>query len=527
MIKTKGNSSSFLIPSIGDFLFIAVFLLISLHAGKNLLNDGDTGYHIRAGEYILNTLTIPRFDMFSYLSPPLPWTAHEWLSEIVMAAIHSYFGLTGVVIFFAFLISLTSYLLFKLIHSADSNILLSVIIVILATAASRLHWLARPHIFSLVLMVIWYWILDQYQYKDKKNGIYFLPFIMILWANLHGGFMGGFILLGVYLLGNAFDLVFPKGGGRDESVRKLKTLGVATAVCVAVTLINPYGYHILLFPFQLTSSKELMDTVSEFLSPNFHESYVKCFEIFLLVLIAALGFSRSKLNFIEATLITLFLYMSLYSARYIPLFAILATPILSRQLNVMLDGSSTRIARFLKTRSSNISSIDATSVFHLWPALSMVFVMALVYSGKIDFKLNPEIKPVAAIEFLKREKISGNMFNNDEFGDCLIYSASPLYKVFIDGRLDMYGASRVKEYSKVTNFKQGWEQVIDKYRISWVIFGADTALSRYLLVSNDWKLIYADKVANIFVKNVPEHQYLIRKYPSVRPAPQDEKGDKA
>ena len=120
LIKPK-NKFSFLIPSIADFLFLAIFLHISLNVGKSLLGDGDTGYHIRAGEYILNTLSIPRYDMFSYLSPPLPWTAHEWLSEVIMAIIHRSFGLTGIVIFFAFLIALASYLLFKII-SSDNNI---------------------------------------------------------------------------------------------------------------------------------------------------------------------------------------------------------------------------------------------------------------------------------------------------------------------------------------------------------------------------------------------------------------------
>ncbi|WP_224962146.1 hypothetical protein [Geomonas subterranea] len=520
------NKKTILIPSIGDFLFIAIFLLIALYSGQKLLNDGDTGYHIRVGDYILDTLSIPRHDMFSFLSPPLPWTAHEWLSEIIMALVHRGFGLTGVVIFFAFFIALSSFLLFKIIHRGDSDILVSLLVVILVSGASQLHWLARPHIFSLVIMVVWYYILDLYQYQER-NLLYLLPVIMILWANLHGGFMGGFILLGAYLLGNCVDALRQRGEGRVVSLHKLRGLAIAIAACIAVSVINPYGFHILLFPFQLTSSKDLMDGVSEFLSPNFHEYYIKYFELLIFLLLATVGLSRYKLNVIEIILIILFTHMALFSARYIPLFGIIVAPVVTKRLNQALRDSDSGLARFFKERSRNISRIDSCTTGYVWPLVAIAAVLFLAESGRVHFQFDPKIKPMAAIDFLKREKISGNMFNNDEFGDCMIYAAAPAYKVFIDGRLDMYGADRLKEYFRVTNFKQGWEKVLEKYRISWIIFPADTPLARHLLIDGNWKLIYADKVTNIFVRNIPEYKYLLDRYPNVRPVVQDDKKDKA
>lgn len=513
------------LPSIADFLFVAIFLLVALHQGRDLLNDGDTGYHIRAGEYILKTMSVPTHDMFSFLSPPLPWTAHEWLSEVIMALVHRAFGLTGIVVFFAFLIALTALLLFDTVHTKEANILISLGVVILATTASGLHWLARPHVFSFVLMVVWYHILCLYQEKGR-NLLYLLPLIMVLWANLHGGFMGGFIMLSVFLAGNAFDAVFTHGD-RAKAVERLKTLAVTTAVCVAVCLINPYGYHILLFPFQLTSSKYLMDGVSEFISPDFHEWYVRGFEIYLLVLVAALAWSRKKLKAADVLFILLFMHMSLYSARYIPLFAIVAARILAQKLNELFQEQDSAFTRFMQRRSNNISRLDASAMRYLWPAASVLLVVYIAASGKIAYGFNPELKPVAATEFIKREKIAGNMFNNDEFGDYLIYSAYKEYKVFIDGRLDMYGADRLKEFRKVTGFKQGWEKVFEKYGITWVFFDANAHLSRYLLLHKDWKLIYADKVTNIFVKNIPQYRYLIDRYPAVRPVVVDDKKDPA
>jgi len=525
LIKPK-NIFSFLVPSIGDFLFLAIFLHISLYVGKNLLNDGDTGYHIRAGEYIINTLSFPRYDMFSYLSPPLPWTAHEWLSEIIMAIVHRNFGMTGIVIFFTFLISFAFFLLFKIIRSNNSNIVTTTFIVLFAAAASQMHWLARPHIFSLILMIVWYYILDLYHYQDR-NYLYLLPWIMIVWVNLHGGFMGGFMLIGIYLFGTFIGYLFPKGDEKEVHLKRFKTLALTTIACLAVSLVNPYGFHILLFPFKLTSAKYLMDYVSEFVSPNFHATYAKSFEFFLLFTIALLSRSKLRLNIIETVLLLLFIHMSLYSARYIPLFAIVAAPILTRQLQTLEEHSNGKFAAFMKKRASNIASIDASATGYFWPLASVVLVIALASTGTVEFKFDEKIKPVEAVEFLKNEKIPGHMFNNDEFGDYIIYSASPLYKVFIDGRLDMYGEKNVKEYRKVINFEQGWEKILDKYNISWIIYEADSALSRFLFMHKDWKLIYADKVANIFVKNITTNHYLIEKYPAVKPVPIENKEDAA
>ncbi len=101
------SKARYFLPSLGGTLFLAIFLTLSFNSGLPLLADGDTGFHIRVGDFILDTLSVPKHDIFSFLTPPLPWIAHEWLSEVAMALLHRAFGLTGVVLFFIFLISLT------------------------------------------------------------------------------------------------------------------------------------------------------------------------------------------------------------------------------------------------------------------------------------------------------------------------------------------------------------------------------------------------------------------------------------
>jgi hypothetical protein len=503
-----------LLPSIGDMLFMTVFLYLAFYEGKGLLADCDTGYHIRAGEFILNTLSVPSYDMFSYKVPPLPWTAHEWLSEIIMALIHKAFGLTGLVIFFSFLIASIYSLLFRIVRTYGSNILAASAVVILAIASSQIHWLARPHVFSLLLMVLWYFLLESYQYRNR-NYLYLLPLIMLLWVNLHGGFMAGFMLIGIFFAGNLWTFIFSGEADRENSREKCKMLGYTIAASLIVSLINPFFYKILLFPFKLTSSKYIMDNVVEFISPNFHEPMV--FTALFLFVIAVLAISKKSLNIIETVLLLLFSYMALYSARYIPLYSIIVAPVLIRQLDYLLYHSSGRVALFIKQRAENISRTDASAKGYIWPAVSVLMVILLAANGGIRFNFDDQIKPVAAVEFLKKERISGNMFNSDQFGSYIIYSTWPQYKVFIDGRLDMYGEEDIREYFKVTRIEPGWEDVIQKYNIRWIIFDAKTSLSSFLCERKEWKLIYADKVANIFVRDIPEYQHLTSKYKEIRP----------
>ena len=499
----------FFIPTIADILFVVTFLTISFYADNGLLNDGDTGYHIRAGEFILDTLSVPHHDIFSFLSPPIPWTAHEWLSEVIMALVHRNFGLTGVVILFSFLISLVYYLLFRISCTSKTNIILAILVILLVMTSSTLHWLARPHIFSQILFLVWYFILNSYHYRDKKY-LYLLPLLMIIWVNLHGGFIAGFILLGVYLIGNLAQSFSPDAEKRSSSRKRATVLASVTALCLLASLINPYGYHILLFPFNLVSNRFLMDHVSEFISPNFHE--IVPFKYLLFLMIAFLALSRERLDIVELLLVLIFTNMALYSARHIPLFAIISAPIIMRQGEAILNGRHGVFFDFLKRRSEAISSIDKAAIGYFWPIVGVLAVIFFAAYGRVEYKFDPKKKPVAAVEFLKREHIKGNMFNSDEFGDYIIYAAWPDYKVFFDGRSDMYGTEKLKEYFNVTQIGQGWEKVLEKYDINWIIFDSNSILSRVLIENDGWRLIYSDKVANIFVRNIPKYYYLIDKY---------------
>jgi len=508
------------LPSVADIFFLCPFLLLALKNGTGLLNDADTGYHIRTGEYIIKNFSVPRYDIFSSVTPPLPWVTHEWLSEVIMALAHRFSGLTGIVIFFSFWIGVISFLLFTFARSLEFDFIPATVIVLLATVSSSLHWLARPHIFSLVLTLFWYGVLNNYQYRGKDR-LYLLPVSMLLWVNLHGGFILGFFLLAVYLTGNLTAVFSAETVKRNEAQQKCKKLFRIAVVALFLSFINPRGYSLLVYPFTTVSNRFLMDNVVEYLSPNFHEWLP--YEYLLLVTLGTLAVSKKSLDATELMLLLLFTHMSLYSTRHIPLFAIIVTPIVLRQLHFMLCTSSNRYARFLKQRSENLELADASAKGHLWPIISILVICALTLSGKIAFDFDPARHPVAAVEFLKKEKVSGRMFNDDEFGDYVIYAAWPEYRVAFDGRSDMYGESWGKAYSTVLRVEPGWENVIEKNNFTWIFWRANNPLSLILMQNQNWHLIYADRLARIFVKDIPEHRQLIDKYSHVKPTTPQER----
>jgi len=247
------------------------------------------------------------------------------------------------------------------------------------------------------------------------------------------------------------------------------------------------------------------------------------FKYLLLLMIALFAASGARLNLIEIALVILFTNMSLYSVRYIPLFGIIAAPILSRNGEYLLNRWDGKWKRAFIDRSNNIAAMDAAARGYLWPAVAMVAVAVSASSGRISYQFDENLKPVAAVEFLKKERLKGHMFNNDEFGDYLIYSASDQYKVFIDGRTEVYGPERFKEYMDVVQFNPRWEKILEKHGIDWIFFDTDSALARFLLSRREWRLIYSDKVASVFIRNIPEHQDIIRKYSCVKPYIKEEK----
>lgn len=517
-----------ILPSIGDAIFLILFLFLIL-GGSDLLADADTAWHIGMGEYILETWSIPKVGIGSYTAADMPWMAHEWLTELIFALIHNIAGLNGIVFIAALVIAVTHILFFKFLSSRGIDTVLSLTLTIFAITVTSVHWLARPHIFSMLLILIWYMVLEAYRTEGKRY-IYLLPLLTILWVNLHGGFMAGLLLVAVYWLGSLLDFLFSKDADvKWKGKKDILLYGKVGLLAVAASLLNPHGYKALLFPFQIMGQKLSIDRISEWLSPNFHE--VLPYEYMLLSLIVVLGFSLWRLSFTEAGLVILWTHLSLHSVRYAPLFAIIVTPIIAVRLEELMKNGRDAGNRFLSKVhdiSERMQRISESLKGHTLPVVAvMVVAVITINGGKVfgvrifEHDFDNKKLPVEAVNFAEKNGIKGRVFNAYYFGGYLIYKGFPKDGVFVDGRADMYNEF-MKNYYDVVELKPGWKEILKRFDIDWMMISANSPLSVLLLETEDWHLIYADKVANIFVRGTSENQDLINRYPDVKLVAEEE-----
>ena len=518
-------------PSVEDVLFLTLLLWLFGSYGLGLLRDADTGMHIQTGEYILDHMTVPREDLFSYTKTDEPWVVHSWLSAVLFAMAHRWLGLSGVAFLSAFTISLTFLLLFRFLIRRQVDLLTAGFLVIMAASTSLFFWLARPQIFTTLLALIWYDSLDRYKRDGNIAHLFPLPLLMVLWVNLHGGYLTGLILLFIFLAGEILGLLSIQNpvekAHAKMKIRSIATVGVA---CLLAALINPYGYEILIFPFRLMRNSYLQEVIGEWIPPSFHDLFFLPFELALLLLVVVLGRSDKKVTFTELGLILFWTHAALYSLRHIPIFAVIFVLLMGPRLTV--KGESERKHYILigyRNISARLGQLNQLFNKHVFAILIFLSVLGLTIISKPFGPLgdsrgqfNSRKLPVQAATFIKDVGLSGNMFNLNEFGGYLIYTLFPDYKVFVDGRADMYGEAFMKEYARTENLKLGWRDVLDQHQVNWIIGHTYYKLATLLYIAEDWKLIYSDEVASIFVRDVPENQMLIHRFPDIKPAPRPE-----
>ncbi len=522
--------SPWLLPSLQDMLFLIVFVFLILGGGKDLLGDADSAWHIRIGKYILETGTIPDTGIYSFTAANMPWMAHEWLTELIFAVIHQFAGLNGIILLTALAIAVTYSVFFGFLLSRGTNTVLALILTIAAISTTGVHWLARPHILSMPILLFWYMALEEYRLTAKRY-LYLLPFVTILWVNLHGGFMAGILLIAVYWLGSLVEFFFSKDEkGRTDQKKNVVTYGKVLLLTIAAALVNPHGHEALLFPFRIMGQELNIGRISEWASPNFHE--VLPYEYLLLALIMALGFSLFRPGFIEAGLVILWTHLSLHSVRYGPIFAIIVIPIMAIRLEgLMKEGreGGNRLLSGVYALSDRLQKTSASLKGHVLPIIVILSVTAITLAGGrilgmsfMQYEFDKKKMPVEAVEFAERNNIQGRVFNAYYFGGYLIYKGFPKDGVFVDGRADMYNEF-LKNYFDVVDLKPEWKKILVRFDIEWMLLAANSPLSVLLLETDQWSLVYADKVANIFVRRGSVNAGLTERYHDVKLVPNDEK----
>ena len=273
-IKSEGTLSRIVVytfPTFENILWMAAFFGV-LILGRGMMNgDGDLGRHLTVGRYILDSRIIPLNDLFSHTMLGMPLTPHEWLSQVIFSIADRIFGLNGVILLCAILISLTFWILFKHVKLLSKYLLISIFTALLALATSVVHWLTRPHLFTFLLLSIWMFFLYRSHRKDNKLW-WIMPVIMLFWVNLHGAFIAGFVSYILYGLGLFWDAIFGQLINKTkQNFRFWRNYIYAGISSLLVTILNPAGLRIWETSIGYISNKFLVDITKEYQSPNFHK----------------------------------------------------------------------------------------------------------------------------------------------------------------------------------------------------------------------------------------------------------------
>jgi hypothetical protein len=501
------------LPSFGSLSLLVVLHLLSMDGWRFLL-DSDTGWHIRTGEWILQTGQVPRSDLFSHSLPGAPWFAWEWLADLLMALAHGASGLAGVVMG-AFLVLLLAYaLLYETMRRRGGDPLLATGMVVLVALSSIVHWLARPHLFSILLLVVWLGMIESYR-RSRSRWIYGAPLLILLWANLHGGFVITFPLLSIYCVGEWVEQWLAQKRDRRQL---LPYLGVGIASGVAV-LGTPYGRGLYGHLWQYLQDKQLLRSIQEFQSPDFHTLDGKLVELLLLLggVAAFLALRRGRV--VELGLYLIWAHLTLQSQRHVTLAAVTLAPIIVEEgtwalregVGAWLKRGSWPVERGGRLLSAAIEWYRG--ILSIERQLTGGAVLMLVLGGGLVLtgsawaerlfspRFSPERFPVEAVEVLSRSDLPDKGYAHDEDGGYLIYRLYPRYRVFVDGRSDFYRQGTVlDDMQKVRGVHPDWATKLDWYGIQWLLLRRDEPLSQVAQLSGRWRLYHEDRVAQILVR---------------------------
>jgi len=442
--------------------------------------DGPGPYlHVAVGRWILAHGTVPDRDPFSHSMPGAPWVPHEWLAQVISAALHDTMGWAGLVIATALCFGVTLALLTRVLlaYLAPSHALIAVIG---AWGLCYPHLVARPHIPGLLLLVVWIALLVVARARDQAPP-YPVAALMTLWANLHGGFMFG---LGfAALFGAEAVLLAPDVAVRRRAARDWIAF---VAVSALAALITPNGVSGFLFPLRLMRMDFVLATVPEWQSPNFQ--HLEPLEYWLLLALLGAFTLGVRLPVTRVAMLLLLVHMSLAHGRHAELLGLVGPLVIAPALAAQI-----KPYRLLFDRRWGALAKPARA-----PALALAAVVALgaaVAVWRVGVAHDSgRLAPTAAIAAAAQQHVEGPVFNDYGFGNYLIYAG---IAPFIDGRADMYGDDFLRRSRNLAALPA----LLAEYRIGWTLLRPENPHVALLDHLAGWRRLYTDKVAVVHVRD--------------------------
>jgi hypothetical protein len=461
----------------------ACVYLFYLYLGDTRLQDSDTFWQVKIGQWILDHRAMPTTDLYSFTRTGAPWISTSWLSQVLFAWSHAQLDWAGPVILTAVAVAITV-AIFVYLLDAQIEAPRAVLFAMLALLLSTHHVLARPHILALPVMVAWVGVLMAAADRKSAPSWSWLP-LMALWANLHGGFVLGLALIGPISL----EAIEHAGKGRRLALfTRWVLFGIGA---LAASCLTPYGWRTLLGATNILGLGELLSLIFEWMPANF--STFTPFEGALLGLIA-FGYYRGLVLSAPRIFLILFLtWGALTHVRSIEAFAFLVPLVLAKPLGEMFPRTAPDPVDAGRWPARTVTALGALMIVAAsWTSTSL-------YMGHHRFTFTTTHTPVAAVDLLEQRKVQ-RVFNAYQFGGYLISRDIP---VFVDGRAELYGEKFVMDFFKATEGKKPelLPRLLDEYKIDATLLVADAPGPQILDQLKGWKRIYTDDIAVIHVRD--------------------------
>jgi hypothetical protein len=466
---TRDSLATGLPALVAGVLLAAIVLFVPA-----VLNDGDTYWHLATGAWILDHSQVPHADIFSYSRPGAPWVPHEWLSELLMALAWRAGGWSGLLILFAISLGFAGWLMVRQMATVLSGLSLA-LTAVLSFACMAASVLARPHLLALPVLIVWTIELLAARRAGRAPRLAF-ALLMVLWANLHGSFVFGFLLAAAFGL----EALVAHEGQPWRVIRGWGLFGVAS---LAACLVTPLGLKGLIYPFEIMTLK-FLPSVGEWRPEDFTKPSI--FQISLLVTLFVCLSRGVRIPPIRLLLLLLLVYMGMEHVRHQLVMAAVAPLILAEPLAAALGQKP--VAR--------------PSQPALWAAFALA--TAILAGGRLVWPVvrHDDLNtPAAALAHVPASLTRQPVFNDYDFGGYLIFKG---VKPFIDGRSDMYGNAFSSDYFRAEAPDPALlRKLLAQYRVAWTILRPNDPVVRILDSEPGWRRLYADDHAVVHERVTP------------------------
>ena len=480
---TAATSWTDLATGVFSFPVMCMFLLLLLIFGFSVrrIAEPDIWWHLRNAAYLFQYHSFPSVDTYSFGAAGSPWLDHEWLSEVPFLLGFRAMGLQGLlVVYFAVLVLIYVGVYCRSCR-AGADCKDATVITFLAILLGAVSIGPRVLLFGWLCIVGLLLVLDRFRRTGK--GLWLLPPFFALWINLHGSWVFGMVVLGLTIASGLVEGEWGLVVARRWTSGELKELLLVLAASLAALFVNPFGYKLPLYPFDLLFRQPSnMKYIEEWQSVDFSKGDGKVALLMIMALLAAALFSRRRWRLDEALLTAFALWAALSHVRFLFFAALIVAPILAPRLKLFPPYQ----------REIDKPWLNAGIMAAVVGSLIFFFPSAAELQQNVD-----EQYPRAALEFMQQQHINGRIFNDYGWGGYMEWNA-PQLKPFIDGRADIFVYNGVfEDFLTATAIKEPFA-ILDKYKIDYVFLQPKQPLSYLLEHSPAWRMIYSDKVAVLF-----------------------------